>query len=115
MRGMWLLELARVPIVERVVVASSEGLVIEAAGRRGPDPEFLAAEIAALRRAIEALEQRLGGTVRRFVVTLDERELLVACEGEVCVGALVRRGPERRHVGQELTRLAALIAVELGE
>lgn len=111
---MWLFDLAQIPIVERAVVASADGLVIEAAGHRGPDPEFLAAEIAALKRSLENLEKRLGGTTRRFVVTLDERELLAVCEGEVCVGAVIQRGPERRQVGQELTRLAGLIAAELG-
>jgi len=111
---LWLFDLAQIPIVERAVVASADGLVIEAAGHRGPDPEFLAAEIAALRRRMEGIAQRLGGEPRRFVVTLDERELLVVCEGEVCVGAVIQRGPERRQVGQELSRLAVLIAEELG-
>jgi len=111
---MWLFDLAQIPIVERAVVASSDGLVIEAAGHRGPDPAFLAAEIAALKRSLENLESRLGGSTRRFVITMDERELLVVCEGEICVGAVIRRGPERRQVGQELTRLAELIAAELG-
>ncbi len=110
---MWLFDLAQIPIVERAVVASADGLVIEAAGHRGPDPEYLAAELAALRRALSGLEDRLGGRTRRLVVTLDERELLAVCEGEICVGAVVRRGPERRRVGQELTRLAGLIAAEL--
>ncbi len=111
---MWLFDLAQYPNVERAVVASGDGLVIEAAGHRGPDPEFLAAEIAALARAMDGLRRRLDERLRRFVVTLDERELLVVCEGEVCVGALIRRGPERKQVGQELSRLAALIAEELG-
>ncbi len=111
---MWLFDLAQIPIVERAVVASADGLVIEAAGHRGPDPEFLAAEMAALRRALEGLERRLGGSARRLVVTLDERELLAVCEDEICVGAVIRRGPERRQVGQELTRLAERIAAELG-
>ncbi len=111
---MWLFDLAQIPIVERAVVASTDGLVIEAAGHRGPDPEFLAAEIAALRRGVEALARRLGGEPRRFVVTLDERELLVVCEGEICVGAVIQRGAERKRVGQELSRLALLIAEELG-
>ena len=111
---MWLFDLAQIPIVERAVVASADGLVIEAAGHRGPEPEFLAAEIAALRRGMEAISRRLGGELRRFVITLDERELLVVCEGEVCVGAVIQRGPERRQVGQELSRLAAVIAEELG-
>ncbi len=111
---MWLFDLAQIPIVERAVVASTDGLVIEAAGHRGPDPEFLAAEIAALRRSMETLSGRIGGRVRRFAITLDERELLVVCEEEVCVGAVIRRGAERRRVGQELSRLAPLIAKELG-
>jgi len=110
---MWLFDLAQIPIVERAVVASTDGLVIEAAGHRGPDPEFLAAEIAALKRSLENLEGQLGGVARRFAVTFDERELLVVCEDEICVGAVIRRGPERRRVGQELSRLAELIAVEL--
>jgi len=111
---MWLTELMKIGAVERAVVASADGLVIEAGGLKGPEPEFLAAEIAAIRNALEGLERRLGGVTRRFAVTLDTRELLVVCEEEVCVGAVIQRGPERKRVGQELVRLARMIAEELG-
>ncbi len=98
----------------RVVVTGPDGLVIEAAGAKGPDPEFLAAEIAGLARAMGGFAEALRDPLRRFVVTLGERELLVVCEGGVCLGALIRRGPERKRVGQELSRLASVLAREYG-
>jgi len=113
---MWLFQLAQDELVRRAVVSTTDGLVIEAAGTEGPSPEFLAAEIAAIRRAFSGLEGELGEGTQRFVVTLDKHELLVVCAGEFCVGALIKKraGPGRRRVGEEITRVASRIAKELG-
>lgn len=104
----------RFPSVERAVITGPEGLVIEAGGLSGPDPEFLAAEIAAAVRALSPFSTELDEPLQRFVIGLADRELLAVVQDGVYVGAVVRKGPERRQVGATLVQVAAAAAREFG-
>ena len=90
-----------------------DGLVIEAVGQRGPDPQLLAAELAGLMRAMGGVSRALGEELRRFTVATDEHEILAVCFGQYCLGALIQRGSDRKAVGAELSRLALVLAERL--
>jgi len=99
--------------VRQAVLTSNEGLVIESVGKRSPEPELLAAELATLVRSGRKLTSNLGGNLRRFTLATEERELLVVVFGEYCLGAVVDRGTDRKGVGNELSRLAMRLAQQL--
>ncbi|MCS7058667.1 MAG: roadblock/LC7 domain-containing protein [Meiothermus sp.] len=99
--------------VRQAVLASQDGLVIESTGKTTPEPELLAAELAALARASRTLTRHLGGELRRFTLATEHREVLVVVFNGYCLGAVVEKGSDRKSIGQELSRLALRLAQSL--
>ena len=109
----WLSELEALPAVRRAVLSGMDGLVIESVGRGGLSAQVLAAEMAALARAMEGLTGALNEELRRFTVATSGYELLAVCFEGYCLGALIERGGERAVVGQTLTNLAMRLVDQL--
>ncbi len=99
--------------VRQAVLAGLDGLVIESAGKENPEPELLAAELAAITRASRTLAKSLGGELKRFTLATEEREVLVVVFGDYCLGAVVDKGGNRKGIGSELLRLAQRLAQAL--
>jgi predicted regulator of Ras-like GTPase activity (Roadblock/LC7/MglB family) len=109
----WLSDLEALPSVRRAVLAGMDGLVIESVGRGGLSASVLAAEMAALARAMEGITGALGEDLRRFTLATGSYELLAVCFDGYCLGALIERGGERAVVGQTLTNLAMRLVDQL--
>mgnify|MGYP001771000120 FL=1 len=92
--------------IRQAVLTSQDGLVIESAGSSSPDPDLLAAELATLVRTSQTLTKTLGGSLRRFSLATENREVLAVVFGRYCLGAVVDKGADRKGVGNELSRLA---------
>ncbi|RDI96700.1 roadblock/LC7 domain-containing protein [Meiothermus sp. QL-1] len=108
-----LLESLSLAGVRQAVLASQDGLVIESVGKETPEPELLAAELAALAQASRVLARSLGGELRRFTLATEQREVLAVVFKGYCLGAVVEKGSDRKSIGQELSRLALRLAQSL--
>lgn len=100
--------------VRQAVLTGRDGLLIDSVGRGLPEPEFLAAEVAALAKHMGVLAASLGGEVRRFTLATEDKEVLVVTFSTYCLGAVLERGMDRKAVGSELSRLALRLADQLG-
>lgn len=109
----WLSELEVLPSVRRAVLAGMDGLVIESVGSGGISDTVMAAEMAALVRAMQGITGALGEDLRRFTLATATYEILAVCFDGYCLGALIERGGERAVVGQTLTNLAVRLADQL--
>lgn len=109
----WLSELEALPSVRRAVLAGMDGLVIESVGSGGISDTVMAAEMAALVRAMQGITGALGEDLRRFTLATATYEILAVCFDGYCLGALIERGGERAVVGQTLTNLAVRLADQL--
>jgi len=93
--------------IRQAVLTSQDGLVIDSVGESSPEPELLAAELAALLRSSQTLTKTLGGQLKRLTLATDSREVLAVIFGQYCLGAVVDKGADRKGVGSELSRLAS--------
>ena len=97
----------------QAVLVGLDGLVIEAVGKKIPEPEILGAELANVMRLGQRLADSLDGQITRFTIATDDREILSVIFGEYCIGAIVERGSDRKGIGTELSSLAATLAEQL--
>lgn len=99
--------------VRQAVLTGEDGLVIENVGAQSPEPDLLAAELANLVRTSRDLSKTLGGSLKRFSLATENREVLAVVFGRYCLGAVVDKGADRKGVGNELSRLALRIGKTL--
>ncbi len=99
--------------VQRAVLTSGDGLVIESTGKGSPGADLLASELVTIWKTMRVISANLGGEIRRFTFATEHKEVLAVLHGTYCVGALIEKGNSRQAVGKELVQIAGRLAAEL--
>ena len=101
---MKLAALMTMPGAQAAVMVGQDGLPLEA---HGSEAERLAAEMAALREAMDRITRRLdSGAVSRVSFTSEKFEVVAVALPNVTLATLLTRGVDTRAAQQELARIA---------
>ena len=96
--------LSTLPGVVALALVGTDGLPVESQGEGG---DALAAELAALRPALDRIGRRMGaGEVTRLTFTSERIEVVALASVGYVLGAALGRGQDTRAAQQALAKLA---------